>query len=388
MQANPQQLERGKSLMTTQLRPSQRMITDTIEDIRKRTIEWAPTDRRARIDAMEFQITSDPNSPMRQFSLVPMKLEGEKSTLPDSIELSPLAYSQFMEKVRFPVDLANRLPARAVYLDVNWLMQKEMDEKEGLLRLIKGNTARALLSTKYTPLDDFEVLDAVQEHATGAIVRYEALEETSTHISITWPGKDAMGLERGIRLRNSEVGLGAVTIQTIVFREACYNVLPYQAGSGFGEVAGQSYTGQDGTRYIAAQTRSKNQRGLKVGTYQDHWRYVHVGDHSKLIGFVKDAIEDSQRQYDVLTARWSAGLEQAIKDPIGLIERTAKDYKHTKEELRTLLDAWADTKNDFGANLTGVVNAFTLASQKAPNADARYYMQNTGSALLMSGVQN
>jgi len=331
---------------------------EVVAEARQRTVELNPVDRWSSLDRFEFLPSEGEN---RLAYLKP--LEGTSPGLP-SLQLSEHALRQLMGRVDYPVKLLDRLPARLNHLSVNWLLQHYLGEREALIRTVRGDMARAVLGSRYTPLDDLELLTLAAPYMEGALVRWEAFGELATHISVSWPAEVQDGLERGIHIANSEVGVRSVTIQAILYRSACANILPALGGG----------DGED----IYRRRSPFNRNRAQLGTMAGGWRFIHTGDKDRLTAFVRDAIEDTRRQYDALLARYRAGLEKEI-DAIGAIEELSKEGDLTREQMKRTLEAFAQ---EYSPTVTGVANAFTRAARYEEDPEERYYMQSLGAAAL------
>ncbi len=335
-----------------------RTFDEAAAEAQRRTVELSPVDRWSSLDKFEFLPTEGEN---KRAYLKP--LEGMPLGLPP-LQLSEHALRQLMGRVDYPVKLLDRLPAKLNHLSVNWLLQHYLAEREALIRTVRGNIARAVLGSRYTPLDDAELLTLATPYMEGALVRWEAFGELATHISVSWPTDSQDGLERGVHIANSEVGVRSVTIQAILYRPACANILPALGGG----------DGEDIYRRRSPFNRNRAQLGSMAGG----WRFIHTGDKDRLAAFVKDAIEDTRRQYDALLARYRAGLEKEI-DAIGAIEGLSKESDLTREQMKRTLEAFAQ---EYSPTVTGVANALTRAARYEEDPEERYHMQSLGTAAL------
>lgn len=361
--------------MVTHAKPFEQVLTE----VQERTRERNPIDVRKPLFTFEVMFPDG-----AQPYLQPRQADGGVVMLPP-IALAPLALKQLLEKVRYPRQLLERLPNKYHWMNVNHLILHEEEEKMALLRLVGGGTeARAILGSRYTPLDDLELLSVAADFIHGATVRWEAFTETTSHLTVTWPAEKETerqaGLERGLHIANSEVGLRAVTIEAVAWRRVCNNILP-----ALGMGGDESFLVQ-GSRLYSRGDGGDHAVKAKAGDVKSSWRFIHTGDSTRLRDFVRDAVADTKRQYDGLLAAWKAGLAKAVDDPIGAIQEMAETRGHTAEELKAALDAWADTKPHFGATVTGIANAFTLGAQQVEDPDRRYFMASTGTRVFRVGL--
>ena len=344
---------------------------ETLDRTRQRLAELNPEDRRTRLDLFAFVF------PGQEASASPALVPLGNGALPQAIMLSPFALGQLLEKVGYPKKLLEALPGKAVQFDVNWLLQHGLEDRMSLIRVVKGNTARAILGSRYTPLDDFQLLEAAAPYLEGAVVRYEGFGELSTHITVTWPAEQEGGLERGLHLANSEVGVRAITIEAVAWRVVCGNVLPAIGGNG-----DDSFYESGGRYFRRVRAGAHDLTGGREGTVKAGWRFIHTGDPQRLVAFVQDAIADTKRQYDTLLARWRGALQAQLPDPLGAMEGMVREGDLTSDQFKRLLEAWAEEKSEFGNSVAGVTNAFTRAAQAEIDPEERYRLQALGTASL------
>lgn len=358
-------------------------LSDLLAQAQQRVRETQPLDTRQPLQNFQWGSGSDGNVPF----LLPLARQDESisTELPRMIYLAPRAHRDLLRRVDYPTKLYQRLPSNGNLMNLNWLIQHSADpDRLATLRLVRDGEsteslmARAVLGSAYTPLDDVDVLALATKYAgENAEVRFDRLEEASSVVTVTWPGTEGtLGLQRGVEIGNSEVGHRSLTIEAIAYRLTCNNVMPAHAAVGD--------TVMVGGKRIKKLTNGKHDRnGAQIAERGEaSWRITHTGNPDRLDGFVRDAIESSKAQYEALRARWIDGMQRQIADPIGAIERVGDGGDMSAENLKSVLDAWADTKTDFGPTSTGIANAFTLAAQDQDDNDGRDEMNRAGRRAL------
>ncbi len=355
-------------------------ISETIADVKARVEATNPIDRRSPLARFVFRLSSTGEA-----KLQPLRADNisQVDLVPANIELSELALDQLLQRLNYPRKLLDRLPVNNCMLDINYLMQSLGDDRMALIRMIEGDTARAILGSRYTPLDDLMLFEVCADFLEGATVRYESFGPLSTHLTVTWAPETEeeykQGLHRGIHIANSEVGMRSITIGAVVYREVCSNVLP---AVGLGPGGGE---GTDGKFYNNSQSKGKHDlKGAIQGTVEAGWRFYHQGDPNILRDFVRDAISDSRSQYEGVMARWREGLTQMVSEPIAAIESLADSNDLTSDQLKRVLMGWSEEKAesgpDFANSVTGIVNGFTRAAQGYDDAEERYKIQVAGAS--------
>jgi hypothetical protein len=370
-----------------------------LSDVRK------AEDRRATLNRYVFRAPSD--SSRAEFLMLPAEEDTRRIgsfATGEHMQLTDHAYRQLLTRLKFPHQLAGRLPAGALFNDINWLMQQDAvtdkgDDRLTMLRTVArpegGREIRALLGARYNPADDLEVLTYAAPWLENAEVVYESITETDTVISVTWPdrfrdpdlnpGTD-LGIAPAIQILNSEVGTRSVKLVSAVFRARCGNILPGYYTGGAGD---RDEVGNDGVRRVRYQGKGYTVTAANVvhGQGRSH-RMIHVRNPERLEAFVRDAMEDLSTSYDAAVARWRDGLLQHINNPIDAMEAVAGAASLSEKQFRAALDAWAETRPDFGPNVTGIANAFTLGAQEfSTDPTARTDMERAG-ALAFSLSSN
>ena len=147
--------------------------------------------------------------------------------------LNELAHKQLADRLQIPQKYYNRM--RFEYpslLDDNINSWLEKIPERRMIRTLDGNV-RAVLSDRYRRLDNLELADAVfpliQEMKGAEIISSEV---TETHMYIKVINKRLKAevtvgdvVQAGIVISNSEVGLGSLKVEPLIFRLVCKNGL-------------------------------------------------------------------------------------------------------------------------------------------------------------------
>jgi hypothetical protein len=110
-------------------------------------------------------------------------------------------------------------------------MSNEYIKPEYWLLRAKGDSLRAALSDRYTPLDNRTLVDCLHRTLPSHLqVEWLALDDESFHLRIIDPtlGRDVLPDDRilaGLHIANSEVGKRSVTVDAMVYRLVCSNGL-------------------------------------------------------------------------------------------------------------------------------------------------------------------
>ena len=347
----------------------------------------APVDRRMRIDRLAY---FPPTSSDEVATVRPLAEPNRPvvSTMPSSIKLSGLAEKQLLQRVGYPHKLAQTLPSQNVMMDVNWLLQNETKERMGMLRLVRGDEARAVLGGQYQPLDDMELLTILADVLPDAEVRYHSFGPVSTHMTVTIPEvgvepNEIGAVRRGLHVMNSEVGMRAITIEGIIWRDVCSNVMPAVGFGGSDNSGIGTTTDSAGRIYVRSDKRGRALQGSKQGG----WRFIHRGDPNALKAFVRDAVEDSRMEFEGLLGQWRQSVDKIVSNATEAITAVSKAERLTADDLAKVLVGYGAERAESGErwadSVLGISNAFTRAAQEFLDPEQRYAMQVAGRQALV-----
>lgn len=148
--------------------------------------------------------------------------------------IRPFAHAQIAGEVGIPKPYYDRMLAQSPGLlatNVNhWL---HAEPKTRMLRTLDGDV-RAVLSDRYRPLDNFDLMQAALPALRERNLRVvsSALTDTRLYLKATDPRLSAPAprprrvgdvVEGGIVIRNSEVGDGALAVEALLFQLSCLN---------------------------------------------------------------------------------------------------------------------------------------------------------------------
>jgi hypothetical protein len=154
-------------------------------------------------------------------------LKARKNGNAEAYRLSDFALAQLCQKLSIPARYFKRLPKEMQAALANYDLSRLADT--GFFLRGKVETIRAVLSDRYSPYNNRDVIEAaeatVKEH--GLAVRSFALEERGMFLKLitsTQSGR-ALELKAGAMIGNSEVGFAQVTVEPFLYRQPCTNDL-------------------------------------------------------------------------------------------------------------------------------------------------------------------
>jgi len=158
--------------------------------------------------------------------------------------LTGLAHRQLAEWAKIPLPYYQRLQEYSTELlaeNINHWLHNPAKTVSRMIRTLDGK-ARAFLSDKYRRLDNYlllkHILPVLLEHPEIDIVSCD-VTETRLYIKALFPriqadiNKKGDIVQLGIVISNSEVGLGRLMIEPLVYRLACLNGLITDASKEF-----------------------------------------------------------------------------------------------------------------------------------------------------------
>lgn len=325
----------------------------------------------------------------RGIEMVPIGYSGETEE-PKSVVLSiagngtvrvnDLAHEQLAGSLEIPRPYYRRMLAEKPDLlarNVNtWLKQKPENR---MLRTLDGS-ARAWLSSKYRALDYFDFAEAVLPVLADLELEVISSEVTERRLYFKAVSKDIqrdiptgrMGdgshtifdtVSPAIVLRNSEVGCGALAVETAVWTRACTNLAVFSERSMRKyHVGGRFDMGEDVAALLTDETRRADDRAVWL----------------KVRDIVRGAFD--QARFDALTQKIGATAAQPIEgDPVVVVEAAGRLLGLNEGErggvLRHLIR---------GGDLTryGLFNAVTRTAEDVEDYDRAYELETAGATLI------
>lgn len=249
-----------------------------------------------------------------------------------SLSLSEHAFTQLCGKLEVPSRYLRRLPDRIRAQCVNYeLLRARIDSRSFLVRC-KGESVRAILSARYTSVDNFHLLETVERLARGYDHQVHSfhLGETGMWLKIVFndlgvedPSSTSTALKLGLVIGNSEVGCRAVTIEPLVYRLACLNDA------------------------IIRQEGLLNQRHVGIGAHEIDTNVAKAVDKALKVG-------------DTALEKFLGAHERQIENPVEVIKKLSENRGLSRANTDSVLMAFeAEPQN----TQLGVVNAFTRAAK-------------------------
>ena len=288
------------------------------------------------------------------------------SEYPESLTLTPWATAQVCQRLGIPSPYFLRcsLPLRdAQFNHWAWSQDQEPDEdnqKPGsprpwLLRG-KGEDVRAVLSDRYAPLDNADLLGILIPLLEGRFeVRGIALTSESLHLRLVDPrlAREVLPNDRllaGVHVANSEVGRRSVTVDALVWSLVCLNGLVML-------VKGRSLLRQ---RHIS-------------------W------DRPRFADALQVAVSEAAMAGAGLIDRLQAATREPVPDVEGVVRAIVRQASLTQAVQEKVLAALRATPPPQQERVYGLVQALTFTAQSL-SPDDRYDLEVTAGRLLDEGI--
>ncbi len=278
--------------------------------------------------------------------------------------------------------IAQRLNIPAKYFQ---LMQKEAPEllasnvnhwfqhqpESRMIRTLQSS-ARAYLSNKYRRIDNYEIAEGVlpilSEFGDSLFIASIGLTESKMYIKavnqkMQLDVKVGDAVQAGVMISNSEIGLGSLRIEPLVFRLSCLNgmIVPehglkkYHVGRVFEEIEDSSY------EIFSDETKEAEDKALLL----------------KVRDMVKAAT--SQALFTQIVSKMQESVQQPIGNPVKAVEILGDKFSMTLPERSGIL-----THLIQGGDLSayGLLNAVTRTSQDLDDYDRATTFEVLGSQIL------
>ena len=239
-----------------------------------------------------------------------------------------------------------------------------------MVRTLDG-TARAFLSDRYRRIDNYEIAETVLPIiADIPEARVESCEVTDErmYIKVVNPRLETEVVpgdlvQSGILITNSEVGMGSMAIQPLVYRIVCTNGMVVNDAAtrryhiGRGNEAGEDYS------LYSSDTIAADDRALML----------------KVRDTVKAVVDQTRFEKVVQMMRAAREAKITTNDIPQMIELAASDYGLTKKESGGILDHLI---RDGEFSLYGLANAITRTAQDVESYDRSTAMESIGYSIL------
>lgn len=287
------------------------------------------------------------------------------------MQVGPIAHRQIGNHLGIPAPYYDRmLKEKPELLSANVNAWLQHSPSKRMLRTM-GGTARAFLSNRYRRIDNMEIAQAVLPiigQMEGA--RFESCQLTDSHMYLkvvntrleaeVVPGDI---VQAGVIISNSETGMGAVSIQPLVFRLVCSNGMVVNDARARRNHVGRANELDESFRLYSEKTLAADDKAFIL----------------KVQDTVKAAVEEARFSQVVGLMRDAAQAEMDTKDVPGVVKLAAKEFHFTEAEGEGILQHLIEGKD---LTLYGLSNAVTRHSQDVESYDRATELESIGYDIL------
>lgn len=285
--------------------------------------------------------------------------------------ITDVARRQLAEKLNIPFKYFERMRAeQPELLDSNVNTWLQSDSSKRMLRTMDGKV-RAVLSDRYRRLDNFALAEHVLPIFQGIDGgRVESVELTETrmylkfvHGRLSHTMKPGDVVQAGVVISNSEIGLGSLAVQPLLYRLVCENGLIVPEHS-----LRRTHIGR---------TLANEEDGVQL--FQDDTLQADdLAFFLKVRDMVQAALSEATFRHFASSMQRTMGIP-ITGDPVKSVEVLSKRFSLSEDErggvLRHLIN---------GGELSayGLVNAVTRFSQDVENYDRATDLETVGGHLI------
>lgn len=288
-----------------------------------------------------------------------------------TLKVTDLCHDQIANRLGIPVKYYEKMRVEYPGLlaqNVNAWMQRNPEKR--MVRTLDGR-ARAFLSDRFRPLDNYDLAAAVLPKIKAMQCKIESCELTETPMylkavtdRITSYVKVGDAVQAGIVISNSEIGHGSIKIEPMVYRLSCLNGMispdfgmkKYHVGRGGGDIE------NDAIECFRDETRRADDRAF----------WMKVKD-------VVDATMTKER-FQVIVNRMKEAVDRPIEgNPVRAVEEISKRYLFSEPEHDAVIKHLIH-----GGDLSayGMLNAITQTSQDIVDYDRATEFERFGGQII------
>ena len=289
-------------------------------------------------------------------------IDGQKS-----FNLNTVSHTQLASKLEIPKKYYDKISGIEGLREHNVNTLLRQSSSSYTVRTV-NDTARAVLSDRYLPVDNFLVLNEVMPvfmGFPGAEIKASTLTDKRMYMQIVFPhtAKEIVQgdvVQYGLTLSNSEVGLGAVKVESTIWRLVCSNGMIGKS------IVNRKHVGRriDENDNMELFRKETVQADLKAFTM-------------KLADIIKYSMQEAEIEALYAPMREAAGMK--LEKPEQTVENITKRYGLNDLESQHVLRNMLSENN---WSKYGIINGVTNAAHITDNADRQYDLERIGSDIL------
>lgn len=281
------------------------------------------------------------------------------------------AHGQIAQRLDIPAKYYNRMRSEAPALlaaNVNEWFHSQPERR--MIRTLDGN-ARAFLSDRYRRLDHFDLAEAVlpvlAEMGDGIQIVSAEMTDKRMYIKainqrLELEVNKGDVVQAGICITNSEIGLGSLRVEPLIYRLACLNGMVSQDFSTRKYHVGRAAEDGDAFELYSDETLKADDQAFFL----------------KIQDTVRAAVDLAK--FSTIVDRMKEATERKIEgNPVSAVEVLSEKFGYNGEEKSSVL-----THLIQGGDLTayGMLNAITRTSQDLEDYDRATELERDGSKVM------
>jgi len=257
--------------------------------------------------------------------------------------LREIAQRSISYRLGIPYQYLRKCPTEIQALNMNYWIEHEKNDE--LFFRYDGDDVRAIFTTKYRPVDNFEVLERLDSLGYGLDTRVQCKLDNEFMLLSIMDGNKAFHIngdkfKPGVSISNSEVGLASLGIAAFVLRLICSNGLV---------------------------------RKTEIGA-----SYRHVSH--KILSEFPRVLEDVSYELGKQEHQLRISMDSPVDNPQATINSFNRQFQLKETERQAVEWAWPQ---EMGDTMFHIVNAYTRASQFPDlSAESSYQLQRVGGNIL------
>lgn len=289
----------------------------------------------------------------------------------EPLEVNSIAHRQIGTHLKIPAAYYDKMLEEYPQLlaqNVNAWFQREPSVR--MIRTIEG-TARAFLSNRYRRIDNLDIASIVLpvlQDMEGMHFESCQLTESRMYIKVVNTRLEAEVVpgdivQSGIIISNSEVGLGSVNIQPLVYRLVCSNGMVVNDAQMRRNHVGRVNEASENYQLYSEKTLEADDKAFAMKIQDTVRAVVDEVRFTRVVNMMREAKEARMNTTDVP----------------GIVKLVSRDFHITDEESSGVLQRLIEG-NDL--TLYGLSNAVTRHSQDVPDYDRATALEGIGYNIL------
>jgi len=261
----------------------------------------------------------------------------------ESHHVRPVAQRSISNRLGIPYQYLKKCPEDIQAENLNYWIKHEKNSE--LFFRFDGDDIRAVFTTKYVPVDNFEALFKLSEFGFKPETKVQcSLDPEFMSLSIP-DGKQSFSINNdkftpGISISNSEVGLASLSISAFVLRLVCTNGL--------------------------------------ISKTQESSSYRHIS--TKILEEFPDVLEKVSYELGEKREQFRLSMDSSVENTEGTMNSFNRQFQLNQIEKDAVEWGWC---HDVGNTMFHVIQAYTKGAQhKDLNAESSYKLQKTGGSIL------